>query len=44
MRQGIAVSNRLFVDAAIAYAVEQGWLIVAGNPAHSIASMTRGVL
>ena len=24
------------VDAAIAYAVEHGWLLSAGNPAHSI--------
>ena len=24
------------VDAAIAYAVEHGWLLAAGNPAHSI--------
>ena len=24
------------VDAAIAQAVEQGWLLAAGNPAHSI--------
>jgi hypothetical protein len=24
------------VDAAIAHAVEQGWLVAAGNPAHSI--------
>ena len=24
------------VDAAIAHAVEQGWLLAAGNPAHSI--------
>ena len=29
------------VDAAIAYAVKQGWLLAAGNPAHSIASPMR---
>ena len=30
------------VDAAIAYAVEQGWLLAAGNPAHSICLSDAG--
>jgi hypothetical protein len=30
------------VDAAIAYAVEQDWLIAAGNPAHSICLTDAG--
>jgi hypothetical protein len=30
------------VDAAIAYAVEQGWLFAAGNPAHSICLPNAG--
>jgi hypothetical protein len=30
------------VDAAIAQAVEQGWLLAAGNPAHSICLTDAG--
>jgi hypothetical protein len=30
------------VDAAIAYAVEHGWLLAAGNPAHSICLSNEG--
>jgi hypothetical protein len=30
------------VDAAIAHAVEQGWLLAAGNPAHSICLTDAG--
>ena len=30
------------VDAAIAYAVEQGWLLAAGNSAHSICLTDAG--
>jgi hypothetical protein len=30
------------VDAAIAYAVEHGWLLAAGNPAHSICLSDAG--
>ena len=30
------------VDAAIAQAVEQGWLLAAGNPAHSICLTAGG--
>ena len=30
------------VDAAIAHAVEQGWLLAAGNPAHSICLSDAG--
>ena len=30
------------VDAAIAYAVEHGWLLAAGNPAHSICLSNAG--
>jgi hypothetical protein len=30
------------VDAAIAYAVEQGWLLAAGNLAHSICLTDAG--
>jgi hypothetical protein len=30
------------VDAAIAYAVEHGWLLAVGNPAHSICLSNAG--
>jgi hypothetical protein len=32
------------VDAAIAYATEQGWPLAAGNPAHSICRTDAGLV